>query len=166
MMTGNWRAMQVEDLPVISRIAEVVHPDFPEDDAIFAERLQLCPEGCFVLVLGGKICGYLFSHPWKVLDVPALNTPLGQLPENPGTFYLHDIALLPEARSGGQTGPIIRHLVAQAEMKGFPEFSLVAVNGSQPFWNRNDFVDVDDDRLRQKLLSYDSDARYMVRMLR
>ena len=33
------------DLPAVMRIAAVVHPSYPEDEAVFAERLQLAAEG-------------------------------------------------------------------------------------------------------------------------
>ena len=43
--------------------------------------------------------------------------------------------------------------------------SLVAVNGSQGFWERHDFTVVDAPDLNEKLRSYEDAARLMVRRL-
>jgi hypothetical protein len=43
--------------------------------------------------------------------------------------------------------------------------SLVAVNGSQGFWERHDFVVADAPHLEDKLRSYEESARLMVRRL-
>jgi hypothetical protein len=43
--------------------------------------------------------------------------------------------------------------------------SLVAVHGSASFWRRHDFLPADVPELAGKLLSYDTDALYMVRRL-
>ena len=60
-----WRRMAPADLPAVMEIAAVVHPDYPEDEAVFAERLRLAPSGCHVLAdLAGALLGYLVSHPW------------------------------------------------------------------------------------------------------
>ena len=55
-----WRPMLPADLSMTETIAEQVHPDYPEDPAVFAERLALFPAGCFML---GAV-GYLIAHPW------------------------------------------------------------------------------------------------------
>jgi len=44
--------MTEADLPAALAIAEVVHPNYPEDPAVFTERLALYPRGCLVLVQG------------------------------------------------------------------------------------------------------------------
>jgi hypothetical protein len=46
--SGRWRAMAAADLPAVNALAERIHPSFPEDAAIFAERLRLYPDGCRV----------------------------------------------------------------------------------------------------------------------
>ncbi len=161
-MTTNWRAMGLRDIAAVCRVADVAHPDFPEDEAIFLERLHLAPNGCFVLDLNGKIEGYLLSHPWDANAIPPLNTLLGSLPEAPGTWYLHDLALMPDARAGGRTKPLIAHMLRTARDAGLPSLSLVAVNASVPYWTRFGFVDATTEKLREKLKSYDDAARYLV----
>jgi hypothetical protein len=56
-------------------------------------------------------------------------------------------------------------LVATAQAHGFDSLSLVAVNGSQPYWEKQGFSVQDVPQLREKLLSYSEDARFMMRNL-
>ncbi|NEW95116.1 GNAT family N-acetyltransferase, partial [Rhodopseudomonas sp. BR0M22] len=46
--TATWRGMTPADLPAVDAIAAVVHAAYPEDAAVFAERLALHPDGCLV----------------------------------------------------------------------------------------------------------------------
>lgn len=159
----HWHLMTPADLPAMLAIADVVHPTYPEDPEVFAERLVLYPDGCLVLMREGKAVGYIVSHPWTYAQPPALNSLLGALPIPPTTYYIHDIALLPEARGTGGANAVVARLIAQAGALGVGTISLVAVNDSVAFWMRHGFRVVADAALDKKLRSYDADARFMVR---
>ncbi|QCI65228.1 GNAT family N-acetyltransferase [Phreatobacter stygius] len=161
-----WRPMRPGDLGRVAAIAAEVHPDFPEDDAVFAERLALYPEGCLMLEAAGSPAGYVVSHPWRSGQLPALNALLTKLPDDRSTYYIHDLALLPAARGSGAASAIVAILVGQAVAEGLPDLSLVAVNNSQGFWQRHGFSVVTDPALADKLASYDAAARLMVRPTR
>ncbi len=161
-----WRRMAPADLPAVMAIAAVVHPGYPEDEAVFAERLQLAPEGCHVLASeGGALQGYLVSHPWPVGAVPALNSLLGGIPNGITNWYLHDLALLPAGRGSGAAGTIVATIARQAADTGYTSLALVAVNDSTGFWRRQGFREVHHPALDRKLASYDDAARYMRREL-
>src|SRR5690606_12061205 len=130
------------------------------------ERQQLYRNGCYLLEIGVRPAGYVLSHPWKSGTLPPLNMPLGRIPEDAGTYYLHDLALLPMARRIGAASHIVAALIKHAEVSGFRTMSLVAVSGSQGFWERHGFVPDDRPGIEDKLKSYDSAARFMVRPLR
>ncbi|MGQ3357178.1 MAG: GNAT family N-acetyltransferase [Phreatobacter sp.] len=157
-----WRPMTAADLPAVSAIAAEVHPDFPEDDAVFAERQWLYPSGCRVLAGAERLDAYVVSHPWEAGSCPPLNALLGHLPEPATTYYIHDIALLPAARGTGAAAEIVEALKAEARGQGLPAISLVAVNGSAGFWRRMGFAETSIPALAPKLASYGADARYMV----
>jgi len=158
--------MAPADLPAVMRIAAVVHPSYPEDEAVLAERLQLASEGCHVLAgEDGGLLGYLVSHPWPVGTVPALNSLLGAIPPGAGNWYIHDLALLPAGRGGGAAGRIVAQIAERAMRAGFASLALVAVNDSTGFWQRQGFREVHDPALARKLASYDDAARYMRRDL-
>ena len=162
---GLWRPMTAEDLPAVCAIADRIHLSYPEDDTVFIERHRLYPAGCAALELDGRTAGYAVTHPWRYAEPPALNVMLGALPQQATTYYIHDIALLPETRGSGAGSAIVEAVIAQAEKAGVSNLSLVAVNKSVPFWSRFGFEMTDEPELRAKLLTYDADARFMVRQL-
>lgn len=160
-----WRRMTSFDLPAVEKIASVVHPDFFEAPEIFAERLRLYPEGTHVLEVSERVAGYVLSHPFRLGALPPLNTVLGTLPADADTYYLHDLALLPLVRRVGAAGKIVAALAKHAQARGLTTMSLVAVNGSQGFWQRHGFAVDHRPELYGKLLSYEEGATFMVRRL-
>lgn len=159
--------MTPRDLAAATGIANRVHVDFPEDAAVFEERLRLYPDGCWVLEANGRgdeIAGYLVSHPWRLGAPPVLNSQLGELPAEASTYYIHDLTLLPTARGGGAASGVVRQILTHAVACGFATASLVAVSGSAPFWLSHGFRVIGDDAdMRRKLQSYGGDAHFMAR---
>lgn len=163
---SRWREMRIADIPAVSRIAAVVHPLYPEGDAVFAERLRLYPAGSRVLIdEDGAVQGYVVSHPWNHGVIPALDSLLGALPPAADSYYIHDIALLPQARGRSAAQEAITILAEHAARGRFATMSIVAIAGTQAFWERQGFRVVDLPTLTAKLASYDSSARYMSRAL-
>lgn len=158
---ATWRAMAAPDLDQVMEIAGMVHPGFPEERAVMAERLALHPAGCLVLEHDSESIGYLVSHPWHAGEGVKLDSLLGSLPQSPGTYYLHDLALMPAARGTGAGGAAVRAIAVHAAGLGFATLSLVAVNGSVPFWTRQGFSVA----LGADLGTYGHDAAFMVRHL-
>lgn len=162
--------MVAGDLPGVLAAADCVHPAFPEDAVVFEERLRLYPVGCFAFSSGDDILGYAVSHPWRAYDPPALNSRLGNLPPQPETYYVHDVALLPELRGTGAAALVVALLLARARKEELSSASLVAVNGSSGFWERHGFRNVASQKvvnaaLARKLRGYDDAAAFMVRQL-
>ena len=157
--------MTPADLSQVLAIAGVVHAAYPEDSAVFAERLRLYPAGCLVCESAGRVIGYAISHPWRAGAPPALNSLLGEVPARASTYYIHDIALLPEARGVGAGVAIVARLVEQARAAGLASMSLVAVSGTVGFWERLGFRAVEEPALADQLRSYDEAACFMTRDL-
>lgn len=159
-----WRRMETGDIPSVSAIAQIVHPSFPEDDAVFAERVALYPEGCRILIgEAGEPQGYILSHPWRGAP-PKLNSLLRALPV-PDVYYIHDLSVLPEQRGSGAASQVVHDVLEQARGEGLSLAALVAVNNSAPFWSRLGFTVADDPAMQRTLDSYGDDARYMVSAL-
>ncbi len=152
--------MQPADLPEVKKIADRIHTSLPEDKAIFRERLHLYSAGCLVLETPGGLAGYAISHPWQLGAPPALNSLLGQFPVKPDSFYIHDLALVPAARGAGAANAAVSLLIAMAEQSYLPSLSLVAVGGSERFWQRQGFQPAPSSK---DLTSYGATARFMVR---
>lgn len=160
-----WRAMTGYDIDAVFDIANRVHPDFFEAREVLAERQQLYRNGCYLLEVSEKPAGYVLSHPWRLGNLPELNAPLGALPEGADSYYIHDLALLPLTRGLGAAGQIVAALTKHAQVMGFASMSLVAVNGSLGFWERQGFSVSDRPELAEKLATYEDKARYMIKDL-
>lgn len=163
-MGASWRAMTGDDLDAVNAIADIVHPGYPEPPEVPAERLALFPQGCFLAEgAEGRAIGYAVGHPGLLGRPPALASLLGRLPEGADCLYLHDVALLAEARGGGLGAELVRRLHGLARRCGFGHLALTAVGGSVPYWRRHGFSPVAGDAaLAAKLASYGGDAAYMV----
>jgi len=155
--------MTPQDLSQVQALADTIHVGHPEDPEVLAERQRLYPRGCFMLVEDGRAIGYALTHPWRFAEPPLLNRLLGAIPSPATTYYIHDVALMPEARGKGYAAQIIDRLVAHAREAVFDNLSLVAVNRSQVFWEKAGFRVVAIPGLGAKLASYGPDAALMVR---
>jgi len=159
-----WRAMSEDDLAAVRQIAGIVHPDYPEDAAVFAERLALYPPGCRLFVdASGRAAGYALTHPWRHRTPPKLDTLLGAIPADADTYYLHDIALLPWTRGRGAATELLADLALLAREAGLSRMSLVAVNASRPVWEHRGFTV--DAEAAADLASYGGEAWFMTRFL-
>ncbi|MFC5991093.1 GNAT family N-acetyltransferase [Limoniibacter endophyticus] len=143
-------------------VSDIAFPDYPEARHYFEERQRLSPDTCFVNSDdGGFVKAYLVSYPWKWRNIPALNTPLGELPQKPECIYIHDLALHPDLRGSGATRQVVTMLKEAALSRRLPRIALMAVNGSVPFWEKHGFVVQDDETLVSQTAKYGADARYM-----
>lgn len=155
--------MRTDDLAHVVALAERVHPDLPEEAAVFQDRLRLYPRGCLVLGDGaaGPIAGYAIGHPWRGGPPPKLDTVLGALPEPADCFYIHDVVVAPEARGAGHSRVVVDRLLEPAA--SYPSATLVSVYGTVPFWSRFGFRDAGATLPPGALGAYGAEARFMRR---
>ncbi|WP_328516528.1 GNAT family N-acetyltransferase [Tardiphaga alba] len=106
----------------------------------------------------------MLSHPWIDRSPPPLDAVLAPVAV-PTTYYIHDLALLPETRGSRAGTAIVSLLKARAREHNLPNMTLVAVNNSVHFWQRQGFSVTDDPALDAKLKSYGDQARFMTRDL-
>lgn len=159
---ATWRKMSVNNVDGVLCVADVIHPDLPESDYVFAERAKLFPEGCLVLVKDNEICGYALSHPIRHCQPPALDSLLGTLAPDADQYYIHDLAILPKFRGQGLATACIDKLLSIASR--YSTTCLVSVYGTASFWARFGFVNVPiDAALSKKLHDYGEDAVYLSR---
>lgn len=145
VMDDGWRPMQPSDLPAVDHIAQTVHVDYPEDIAVYHNRLALYPQTSWAFEKGGKALGYMVAHPWPDdAAPPKLNQILDALPLS-DCLYLHDIALLPETRGTGAGRIAAAKLKQLAKDHGFRKIWLTAVSGADSFWAQQGFTRVGED---------------------
>jgi len=160
-----WRSTTAGDLDTTQKIGNEIHPDLSERPEVFAEKLALFPEGCFVLVQDETVLGYAFVHPWRLNDIPKLNEFLRRLPLSPECILIHDVAVLRQARGQGASKSLFELVANLAKERNLSYLSLVSVYNSHLHWARLGFELVSNDLIADQLNSYGETARYMVRRL-
>ncbi len=160
-----WRPAALDDVARISIIESQAHRLEPERPEVFEEKLRLFGAGCMVLTRDGTIVGYGVAHPWLLDDVPALNSFLGALPSEPQCIFIHDVALLPEARACGAGRAFVQHVSRIAAAMRLPNLALVSVYDTHHLWGRYGFEIRETEAIRGKMGQYGSTARYMVATL-
>ena len=148
------------DLRDVERISGIVHPLYPEREAVPVERLRLFPAGCLIAARDGVTIGYAIAHPGIVGRPPVLDTLLGALPDRPDCLYIHDVALLPEARGLRLGAAAVTILADVARDRDLRRLALTAVNNSANFWKGQGFSAAPTDG---SLASYGEAASYMMR---
>jgi ribosomal protein S18 acetylase RimI-like enzyme len=156
----------MQDVPHISAIANLVHATLPERSAVFADKIKLAPQTCFVLQADGATVGYALAHPWTLHRIPLLDSFLGELPPHADSLYVHDVVVLPEYRGKRAVASLIEIISAWARARGIRFLALVSVYHTQAMWKRFKFCAADGNvALAAKLQSYGDTARYMIRDL-
>lgn len=159
----DWLPLTDGDMDGVCAVAARLHPGLPERAEVLAEKLRLFPAGCRKLAAGGRLAGYGLAHPWTLGSAPKLDAFLGALPAAPDCLYLHDVAILPEARGRGAAGAYVEYLGRVAGELGLRRLALVSVYGTAPLWTRFGFAPVSAGV--PPLASYGPSAVYMVKTL-
>ncbi|KAF2996887.1 hypothetical protein E8E13_005184 [Curvularia kusanoi] len=173
--TTEWHRLSPADISQIADIANTIHQDLPERDAVFLERIKLYPQGCLGLFKkpnsGSSIsneqkqlCGYIISHPIRRQRPPALDTLLEDIAKDADQYYIHDVAILPEYRGSGLAQQGIEQVLGTVATR-YETSSLVSVYGTGKFWGKFGFKVPEDleVELREKLRGYGDGARYLER---
>ncbi|KAL9019007.1 MAG: hypothetical protein Q9180_008704 [Flavoplaca navasiana] len=159
-----WREMSIDQVASLVRVADRVHPSLPESDQVFAERVNLFPAGSLALVQEGSddLCGYIISHPIRYRQPPALDTSLGEIPEDVDQYYIHDLAILREWRGCGFAKEGIERILSTA--KQYQSTCLVSVYNTEHFWARHGFQLMEiEEGLEEKVRGYGEGAKFLER---
>ncbi len=156
-----WRPLRQDDMAAVMAIATALHPEARERAEVFEEKRRLSPGNCFALQFEHALVGYLISHPWRQGDIPPLDAFLGGLPDTPDCLYLHDIAILAEARGCGCAAAAIERLADNARRMNLHALALVSLYGTDALWGRLGFVPIARGALSAGLGSYGENAVYM-----
>ena len=130
-----------------------------------AEKQRLFPEGCLVLASALTVAGYALSHPWICKDIPALNELLLRLPKNPDCLYLHDIALLPNARGHRASRRLVETLIKIAYREKLFSLALTSVYDTRGLWESYGFKPYKNTHIEHQINTYGPHAIYMIKSL-
>lgn len=160
-----WQPLQATDMDGVAAIAAQLHPALTERLEVLAEKLRLFPAGCRKLVAGDAMCGYALAHPWLLAEPPALDAFLSTLPADADCLFIHDVAVLPEARGSGAAAAYMAEAEAVARADHWPAIALIAAYGTVRLWQRFGFRPSAAAPPAAKLAAYGAQARYLVRRL-
>ena len=164
-LAASWRDARLDDAEILSAIEHRVHTLAHERIEVFREKIALFGKGCRVLMKGEQIVGYGIAHPWRHDDVPPLDRLLGAIPPEAACLFLHDVAILPEARGSGASRAFVEHAVRVAAHSGLLALALVSVYGTEGLWRRHGFIPNPSTATSAQLGPYGRTALYMVRQL-
>lgn len=157
-----WVPLLESDIDAVDRIAREIHPTLPERKDVFAEKRRLFPQGCYKLMCDGVMEGYGLSHPWKLHSIPPLDALMHSLPPDPDCIYIHDVAVLREARGHNAAGLFVAQISDAARQMQIKHLSCVSVYGTDVLWARFGFRVVTSPEIASKLASYGGSATYMI----
>lgn len=159
------RPMETHDVGAILAIQYACYPaNLIESPEALLSKRRLSPQSCWLAEENGHALGYLFTHPWHDTTPPALDKVLPGLPENSDTFFLHDLAIHPTARSRGVAQALLQQAMEWAKAHRYRKAMLVAVQDSHSFWQRHGFAlkQGTSAALHEKLLAYGEGAACLV----
>ncbi|WP_297573785.1 GNAT family N-acetyltransferase [uncultured Deefgea sp.] len=140
MISRQIRLMHSDDFSAILTLQADCYPQALIETAnTLQQKQQLSPYSSWVITLNEQVSGYLFCHPWFGEKPPALNAQLSHLPEMADRFYIHDLAISPNARGNNLAEQLIQHAMAWAMHANFSQVMLVAVMGADRFWQKHHF---------------------------
>lgn len=155
----------VHDLPQILAIQAVCYPSIePEQEASYLNKLEQAPDCAFVMKDQDQVLAYLFALPIELHQPPTLNAQHFTVPKHANSLYLHDLAIAPSAQGQGLSRPLLQAFFQQAQSRQLAHRSLIAIQGTSPFWQGYGFTDASLNKhpaIVQKLRSY-GDAQYLI----
>lgn len=161
------RPLTAQDLPGLLAVQRACYGDgYIETAAVYARRLASPAQCSLVLERTGRICAYLAAYDAARGKVTPLHGDFETVPQ-PDTLYLHDMAVLPELAGQGLARALLEPLWHRATTRGLRVSALVAVQGSQRFWERHSYAvfALQEAAQRQRLAAYGEGAVYMQRPL-
>ncbi len=134
------RPLLTSDLPDIVRVdRESYVPDFRESETAFLSKMALFRAGSLGCFEGSELCAYVFALPVRGDAVIGVAQVLDALPDGPDTMYVHDMVVAPAHRGRGLASLLLARIADVAGQLGLERFALVAVQGSETFWQRFGF---------------------------
>lgn len=157
------RPLTCADMPRVAALQLIAYePLFHEPQDILASRLAVAPTLCWGAFSGETLLAYILSHPWPPASPPPIGATIAE-PEPTDNWFIHDLAIGPDARGLGLGRALVAAASAAALDAGLTRADLVAVQGAWRFWEKLGYAAPDDlpPALAAKVAGYGEDARYM-----
>jgi len=163
------RPMALPDLDAVLDIQRACYGEgFLEGADVINRRITSRVGLSCVAEREGRVCAYLAAYrtqPGKLTPLHGDFEATSEPSSWPDTLYLHDLAVDPEARGSGAADALVQAFLSALARLPLPRASLIAIQGSAPWWARHGFARVPvDGALGARLAGYGEDAAYMVRL--
>lgn len=156
------RPMTIADIDGVLQVQAATYAThYHEPAAVFASKLALAGQFCFVAEKQQQLCGYLFAHPWPHSAPPALFAAIDQIPSDADSLFVHDMALHPSWRGQAIGQRLIQHSLQAAQQAQLTYSTLVAVEGAQRFWQQIGYLVTDIEHGPSFPGRYGNTARHM-----
>lgn len=160
------RSMTLADLSLVLGIQQRSYPQaFHEPLAAFENKLRQSPGSAWLAMSDEQAQAYLVTLPVDETHFPALHAAHWTPPVQAKWLYLHDLAVDPGHRGSGAGQRLIDQAIGHARLLGLEGLALIAVQGSQPYWERQGFQAslTNHPVLLGKIRSFGNDACFMLR---
>lgn len=160
------KPLTLDDLEAVLSIQSACYdPFFHESAAAFRAKLEASPDTHWLCRREGRPLGYLVTLPVAEGKLPALDADVVVTVDPPEWLYVHDLAVLAEARSLGLGKRFMAEAERVAREKGLRGLALVAVQGAEGYWAKAGFraKQAVSPALAGKLASFGEGAVYMER---
>jgi len=132
--------LTLADIPSVLEVQQDAYrPELLEIAETFEKKIRLFPFGCLGCWHEGELAAYVFSHPWRADEILPLDFDLKQVPGEATCLYIHDLAVLQRFRGRGIADQLLENLFSLADSLGYRDYTLVAVQDSEPFWAKYGF---------------------------
>ena len=156
-MSVSLRQLTVDDIDDLQRISQTCYTlDLREQRECIVHKYLLFPKGYLGVFVEHELIGYVVFHPWKLNLPVSLNDSTYVLPGISDCIYIHDLAILPGHRHANCSAQLIHHMMQIGQELNLVSYALVAVQNSEPYWERWGFKAI-------RLMKYgNSPATYMI----
>lgn len=143
--------------PDIAALERAAYPvELVEGESALGSKTLCFSSGCFVAKNAEDVVGYLIAYPLPWGKIPHL-AECGQVDERIN-LHIHDIVVATSYRNQAVARGLLSTVFSQAKKNNFLTVSLVSVNNSKDYWQRQGFHL---EKHASRELGYGADAYYM-----
>lgn len=156
--------LTLDDLEAVLSVQSACYDAFfHESAAAFRAKVLASPDTHWLCRREGMPLGYLVTLPVAEGKLPALDSDSVAMADRPEWLYVHDLAVLPQARALGLGKRFMAEAERLARDKGLRGLALVAVQGAEAYWAKAGFTVKTgvSPELALKLASFGGGAAYM-----
>lgn len=132
--------LALADLDEVKRIDDIVFPHDAEDREVYEDRLKTFPEGCYKIMVGEKMAGFLTSEAWSDYHTTEINRKASVFHNPKGEIiFVSALGILPEFQGKGLGGELLLFFIEKMKSEGRKSIYLMAANKARTFYEKYGF---------------------------